>query len=177
MWPRDKFSKDPRYRDYADTIDEIWFFFDVETKDIDSWNHRMEIIESLRKLKRRPNNIRVRLLMTTGCIEYWLMLHYKMYAPPIRTVAEKEHVIEELKRKEPTYKKGDYDSTEKIASNYPTSVEHAKMVLRNLLGQGMPGLEESDERNEWLCKKCLTFSTVFEAIDFLEGKVNNIHTT
>lgn len=171
-----RFSKDPRYRDYTDTIDEIWFFFDVEKKDIDSWNHRFEIIEYLRKLKRKPY-ITVRLLMTTGCIEYWLMLHYKMYAPPIQTVAEKERVIGELKRTEPTYEKGDYDSIEKIAINYQTALVHAKMVLGNLLEQGMPNLEESDERNEWLCKKCLTFSNVFEAIEFLEEKASKNHTT
>ena len=27
--------------------------------------------------------------------------------------------------------------------------------------------EDTDERNRWLCQKCLTFSTVYEAIDFL----------
>ena len=31
-----RFKKDPKYRDYADVIDEIWFFFDVEEKDIDT---------------------------------------------------------------------------------------------------------------------------------------------
>ena len=30
-----RFKKDPKYRDYADVIDEIWFFFDVEEKDIE----------------------------------------------------------------------------------------------------------------------------------------------
>lgn len=32
-----------------------------------------------------------------------------------------------------------------------------------------PGLEDTDERNRWLCTKCKTFSTVQEAIIFLES--------
>ena len=29
-----KYKKDTKYRDYAEVTDEVWFFFDVETKDI-----------------------------------------------------------------------------------------------------------------------------------------------
>lgn len=101
----DRFKKDPSYRDYTDEIDEVWFFFDVETKDIDKWDERYRIISWLRKL-RKDTNIRVRLLMTTGCIEYWLMLHCRYYRPSLQTVAEKEKVIAELKVEEPLYKKG-----------------------------------------------------------------------
>lgn len=86
-----RFKKDPKYRDYADVIDEIWFFFDVEEKDIDNWSKRLEIIKRLRRLRKKPQ-IRVRLLMTTGCIEYWLMLHYRLFAPPVLTVPEKEQI-------------------------------------------------------------------------------------
>ena len=60
-----RFKKDPKYRDYADVIDEIWFFFDVEEKDIDNWSKRLEIIKRLRHLRKKPQ-IRIRLLMTTG---------------------------------------------------------------------------------------------------------------
>ncbi len=42
------------------------------------WNDRLAIIKKLRKL-RKKQGIRVRLLMTSGCIEYWFMLHYKYY--------------------------------------------------------------------------------------------------
>ena len=52
----------------------------------------------------------------------------------------------------------------------PTGSREEPKILKNLLSQGMPGLEESDERNRWLCEKCLTFSTVQEAIVFLEGE-------
>lgn len=163
-----RFKKDPKYRDYADVIDEIWFFFDVEEKDIDNWGKRLEIIKRLRHLRKKPQ-IRVRLLMTTGCIEYWLMLHYRLFAPPVLTVPEKEQMLRQVIKEEPTYKKGNYIATARIAQHYPTAVKNAGIILQNLLKEGMPGLEDTDERNLWLCKNCRTFSTVQEAISFLES--------
>lgn len=162
------FKKDPKYRDYSDVFDEIWFFFDVEEKDIDNLSKRLEIIKRLRRLRKKPQ-IRVRLLMTTGCIEYWLMLHYRLFAPPVLTVPEKEQMLRQVIKEEPTYKKGNYIATARIAQHYPTAVKNAGIVLQNLLKEGMPGLEDTDERNLWLCKNCRTFSTVQEAISFLES--------
>ena len=111
-----RFKKDPGYRNYVDAIDEIWFFFDVEEKDIGNWTNRLEIIKRLRKLRKDPK-IRVRLLMTTGCIEYWLMLHYRQLAPPLLTVPDKERMLAQVVRIEPTYRKGNYDATARIAQN------------------------------------------------------------
>lgn len=90
-----RFKKDPGYRNYVDAIDEIWFFFDVEEKDIGNWTNRLEIIKRLRKLRKDPK-IRVRLLMTTGCIEYWLMLHYRHLAPSLLTVPDKERMLAQV---------------------------------------------------------------------------------
>ena len=163
-----KFKKDKRYSDYTEETDEIWFFFDVETKDIPKWDSRLEIIKRLRRLRKKPN-IKVRLLMTSGCIEYWLMLHYEMFAPHVQTEAEKKEMLTRLVRKEPTYQKGDFVSTAKIAEHYPTAVTNAKQTVSFLLQDGLPGLDDTDERNRWLCTSCLTFSTVYEAIDFLES--------
>lgn len=162
------YDKDPKYRDTADVTDEIWFFFDVETKDISNWSRRLKIIKKLRKLRRNPN-ITIRLLMTSGCIEYWLLLHYKLVIPSIRTKAEKERIISEIKTLEPNYKKGDKASTEKIAEKYSTAIDNASTTMNYLLRDGMPGLKDTDERNEWLCKNCKTFSNVYEAIQYLEG--------
>lgn len=163
-----RFRNDPKYLNNAEVTDEIWFFFDVETVDIPKWSGRLRIISRLRKLRKKPG-IRIRLLMTTGRIEYWLMLHYEYLAPPIRTVADKERMLSRVITKEPTYKKGDMDTILRIAKNYPTAVENARKTVNNLLSQGLPGLDDTDERNEWLCTQCLTFSTVYEAIDFLES--------
>ena len=144
-----KYKKDRKYISSAEVTDEIWFFFDVETKDIRKWDQRIKVINYLRKMRKNPK-IRVRLLMTTGCIEYWLMLA-------------------EVVAVEPTYEKGDYTSTARIAERYPTAVKNAEKTLQNLVSDGLPGLEDTDERNRWLCTTCKTFSTVNEAISFLEG--------
>lgn len=162
------FEKDKRYRDEAEVTDEIWFFFDVEKDDTSKWEDRLKIIKKLRKLRRKPE-IKVRLLMTTACIEYWLMLHYKMYAPIIETVADKKRILAEVVGQEPHYKKGDRDATYRIAAHYPTAVENAEKTVRNLLQEGLPSLEDTDERNKWLYIHCRTFSTVYEAIQFLES--------
>ena len=161
-----KYKKDKKYRDYAEVTDEIWFFFDVEAKDIAAWDARLKIIKRLRSLRKKPG-IRVWLLMTTGCIEYWLLLHYELYTPPIQTVAEKKRVMERLLSKEPYYQKGNGIITAKIAQHYPTAAVNARETVSKLLPEGLPGLEDTDERNRWLCQKCLTFSNVYEAIEFL----------
>lgn len=162
-----RFKKDPLYRDYKGEIDEVWFFFDVETKDINKWNEHYRIIKWLRKL-RKDMDIHVRLLMTTGCIEYWLMLHRRYYTPSLQTVAEKENVISQLKAEEPLYEKGN-EIIAKIAEDYLVAVRNAKKTVKRLLNEGMPELEDTDERNQWLYRKCLTFSNVYEAIEFLES--------
>lgn len=167
-YAKQKFNNDATYKNNAEITDEIWFFYDVEKKDINKVEARQKIINELRRLRKNPN-IRVRLLMTTACIEYWLMLHYKYFAPTIETEAEKINMLKSVVAKEPTYEKGDRNSTAKIAERYKTANENAKKVLRNLLPDGLPSLEDTDERNVWLSKSSKTFSTVFEAIDYLEN--------
>lgn len=165
---KDKFDKEAKYRDNADVTDEIWFFFDVEEDDIGKWDQRLRIVKYLRKLKKKPG-IRVRLLMTTACIEYWLLLHYEMTAPPIHTVADKERTLRRLQEFAPAYAKGDQVITAKIAQNYKTAIQHGARTLDALMSDGLPGREDSDERNSWLCRNHKTFTTVQEAIQFLES--------
>ena len=165
---RDKFDKDKSYRDNAEVIDEIWFFFDVEKDQREKWEARLKIIKSLRRLRNKPG-IKVRLLMTTACIEYWLMLHYKKYTPDIETVADKQRILHEVQSWEKDYEKGDYPSTARIAERYPTAVKNARDVLVELLQEGLPELADTDERNRWLYFSSKSFSTVFEAIDSLES--------
>ena len=168
---RDKFKKDVKYRNYVDVTDEIWFFFDVEDSDIGKWEKRLKIVKSLRNLRKKPN-IRVRLLMTTACIEYWLLLHYKLTVPPIHTVADKERILKQLQELAPAYTKGNLDETAKIAVKYKDAAQRGSQTLEALLAEGMPSREDSDERNEWLCRCQLTFTTVQEAIQFLESCSN-----
>ncbi len=164
---QNKFLKDPQYRDYTNEIDEVWFFFDVELKDVDKWKKRYEIIKEIRKLKKKPG-IMVRLLMTTGCLEYWLMLHYKLFAPSVQTEAEKERIVAAIKELEPNYEKGDKKITARIAQNYPCAVKNAEIRMNELLPQELVDIADIDVRNRWLYQNCLTFSTVYEAIKYLE---------
>ncbi|MBQ7000477.1 MAG: RloB domain-containing protein [Oscillospiraceae bacterium] len=161
------FEKSPKYKSSAEVTDEIWFFFDVEETDHGHWDSRYKIIKKLRKLRKKPN-IRIRLLMTTGCIEYWLMLHYQMMAPNLTTKPEKERMEEMVRQRMPGYAKGDWDTTSRIAQRYPEAVKNGKKTLNNLLADGLPGLDDTDERNRWLHQSSRTFTTVQEAIVFLE---------
>ena len=163
-----KFAKDAKYRNNIEVTDEIWFFFDVEITDHVHWPERYRIIKKLRRLRKKPN-IRIRLLMTTGCIEYWFMLHYQMMVPPITTVADKDRIRHQLEQRVPEYEKGDWEATSKIAAKHPIAVQNGQRVLQNLQSQGLPTLEDTDERNQWLHQSSLTFTTVHEAILFLES--------
>lgn len=165
---QDKFAKDPKYRNNAEVTDEIWFFFDVEESDHSKWDERYAIMQKLRKLRKKPN-IRVRLLMTTACVEYWFMLHYQMLSPALSTVPEKERMRHMLEQKVPGYKKGDLTTTFKIAQMYPTAVQNGSRILKNLLGEGLPTLEDTDERSKWLHQSSKTFTTVQEALTYLES--------
>lgn len=163
-----RFDKNPTYKNNIDVTDEVWFFFDVEEVDHQHWEARYKIVQKLRKLRKKPR-IRVRLLMTTGCIEYWLMLHYDMMAPNLTTKPEKDHMEDLVKQRVRKYKKGDWDSISQIAEQYPKAVENGKKTLANLRADGLPTLEDTDKRNRWLHQSSKTFTTVQEAIEFLEG--------
>lgn len=162
-----KFRRDKKYRDNLQETDEIWFFFDVEQEDKGKWDKRLKIINYLRKRKKTPG-IKVRLLMTSGCIEYWFMLHYEKYRPPVLTVADKHNILNDLKNKVPDYKKGDPEVIAKIAAFYKKAEMNAKELLQQLLKENDMELDDTDFRNQWLYSHEYTFSTVFEGIQFLE---------
>lgn len=163
---RDKFKKDVRFRNAAEEIDEIWFFFDTDKDLIPDWNKNISIVKHLRNL--REDKIRVRLLMTSGCIEYWLLLHYCYCCPSCYTVPEKEKLLNQVQTYCAAYKKGDQHSVCEIAENYAVASKNAAKSLQRLCDEGLPEVTDSDVRDEWLYKTALTFSTVQEAIDFLE---------
>lgn len=64
-----KFKKDAKYRNNAEVTDEIWFFYDVDDGQTGSWDRIQKIVSTLKKLRKKPN-IRVRLLMTTGSLNF-----------------------------------------------------------------------------------------------------------
>ena len=82
---------------------------------------------------------------------------------------KKEKVINEVKKLIPTYVKGNSAATEKIAVNYQKAVENSKKTVKALLPDGLPGIDDTDVRNQWLNTKSVTFSNVYEAIEFLQN--------
>ncbi len=165
---KSRFEKSPNFRDKAvEVTDEIWFFFDVDNADAAKWDGIIKIIKQLRRLRKKPG-IRVRLLMTTACVEYWLLLHYRAFTPPICTTADKEKMLHELQKIVPAYEKGDVASTLEIAEKYETAISNGHLTLTRLLLEGLPGLEDTDDRNRWLYLCSWTFTTVHEAIEQLK---------
>lgn len=166
---QDKFKKDRVFKDNIEVIDEIWFFFDVEEDERDKWDQYFKIIESLRKLRKKPHRITVRLLMTKACVEYWFMLHFKCIAPPLIYPVDKENMKHQLQLIIPEYEKGDEKSTFKIAKDYPSAIENSSKILSHLSADGLPPTDDMDIRNKWLFKSGKTFSNVHEAIEFLQS--------
>lgn len=161
-----KFKKDAKYRNNAEVTDEIWFFFDVDDGQTGSWDRIQKIVSTLKKLRKKPN-IRVRLLMTTGCVEFWFLLHYKKVVPSIQTVAEKENVLRLLQNECPGYVKGDSNTTRKIADHFKQASINGDWVLGQI--EGLPTLEDSDVRNRWLYQSSRIFTTGARSIKFLEN--------
>lgn len=128
-----KFKKEVRYRNKIEVTDEIWFFFDVDHDQAGSWKTNQNIIQTLRRLRKRPN-IRVRLLMTTGCVEYWYLLHYERVRPSIQSLAEKERVMTLLRKHSPAYVKGDSATTSEIAGHMDAAVQNGAWILRTVDG-------------------------------------------
>ena len=162
-----KFRNNNRLKEAIEVINEIWFFFDAEQSEKDKWDGRYRIIKALRQI-RKGSKIRIRLLMTKGCVEYWFMLHFRKMRPSLLTAADKDNMMKMLQREIPEYRKGDQISIFKIAENYPKAVESADELFHELLEDGMPQIEDTDERNRWLYRSSLSFTTVHEAIRFLE---------
>lgn len=160
------FRGNQRFKEILEELDELWFFFDTEVDKGQQWKDSMDLLESIRK-SRRKNPITIRLLMTSCCVEYWFLLHYNKIAPAMATPADKERLLGELKKIVPNYKKGDQDATNQIAQNYLTAIQNGKWTLERLKGDGMPAVDAG--RDEWLFSGTHTFTTVHEALEWLES--------
>lgn len=144
--------------------DELWFFFDTEISKADQWERNMKALKEI-IASRRKNPIRIRLLMSTGCVEYWFLLHYERVRPAIASPAEKERMLGKVQGYVPSYVKGDQKATDEIAANYARAVENGRWTLECLKAEGLPETEE--QRDKWLFQGKHTFTTVHEAIEML----------
>lgn len=160
------YKNDRKFKSMVEELDEIWIFFDTELEMGSQWREKQRYLDDIRK-SRTNDNIKIRLLMTTGCVEYWLLLHYKKVAPNIAIPADKEKVMNELKKYESSYKKGDYKAISNIAKRYLYAIDNGKWTLERLKDDGLP--ENEIERDQWLFKGEHTFTTVHEAVLKLEN--------
>ena len=179
-----QFDKNPSLRENAEVTDEIWFLFDVGDTDGDekSWDFILPKMKTLRGKRKKPG-IRVRLLMTTGCLEYWLLLHFQKCQPRLQCKEERDRAEAELnqiclKNWEKPYEKGDSDIIRRIfETGFETASEYGAWYLQRLEDSGLPTLDnpenpsnaQLDKRYEWLLSCEETFTTVQEAAHFLKG--------
>ncbi len=163
------FSTSGIYSDDIALVDEIWFVFDTELELRNKWNEYSKIIHHLRK---KCQNADIRLLMTKGCIEYYFMLHYEKLAPQIITSADKERILDELKKRHSAnYKKGDTVSINEIAKHYPTVIENGNWSLKRIEDE-LEGITDNEERYHKLFITDQTFSNVHEGIEYLDNLKN-----
>ncbi len=160
------FRGNQRFKENLEELDELWFFFDTEVEKGQQWKKSMALLDGIKK-SRKKNPITIRLLMTSCCVEYWFLLHYKKTAPSMATPADKERIMEELKKQVPNYRKGDFEATNRIAQNYLTAMQNGRWTLERLKGDGMP--QDGAARDEWLFSGTHTFTTVHEALEWLES--------
>jgi len=144
-------------------FDEIWFFFDTELSKANQWDKNMKCLKEI-IASRRKNPVKIRLLMSTGCVEYWFLLHYERVRPAIATPPEKERVLKDVQKYVPSYEKGSQRPTDEIAQHYQTAIENGQWTLECLKREGMP---EGEERDRWLFQGQHTFTTVHEALEAL----------
>ena len=163
------FRGNKRFQNNVKELDEIWFFFDTEIEKGGQWEENIRCLSDIISSRTKRNPLRIRLLMTTGCIEYWFLLHYERSAPAIATPADKDRIMKSVQVHMPSYKKGDYDSTASIAEHYPTALKNGKWVLERAGKDGMPERfpDNTFESDRWLFKGTHTFTTVHEALEML----------
>ena len=165
--------KDRDCQNNLEVTNEIWFFFDVEKEKAGTWQDTQDILRKVMHLQ-KGRTIRVRLLMTMGCVEYWFLLHYKRCAPQICTPESKIQVKDTLQTYEPAYRKGDPTVTASIATHLDTALDNGDWSLQRLLQNGLPKLDDCPERNYWLFQGNVTFTTVHEAMKYLSNLGNQI---
>ena len=102
------YRNDKKFKINLEEYDEVWFFFDTEIEKENQWDENMKRLKDIIASRPRRNPIKICLLMTTGCIEYWFLLHFRKTAHQIVTSADKERVLEEAKKEQTNYRKGDY---------------------------------------------------------------------
>lgn len=153
------------YADDTLDVDEIWFVFDTEVEMRLQWKANWDIVKNLRK---RCKNAVVKLYMTKGCIEYYFLLHYEKIQPLIVTVRDKENILKRLSSKDccAGYKKGDKDTTWRIAERYEMAIENGIWCLTRIYDE-LKGVATEEEITKKLYFTDSTFTNTHQAVQHL----------
>lgn len=145
-------------------IDEIWFFFDIDPDammdgKLNSWNHLESLIK---KIHKRSKKINVRLLMTTGCIEYWFLLHFELTQPAMDGQPFKDKVLRQLQSHIPRYTKSGQEIIKAFAdSNMERAIENGQRVMQ-FVDRNIHLVPK--DKNQQLYTSGATFSNVYEVL-------------
>lgn len=159
------YRNNAKFRNNIDELDELWFFFDTEIEKADQWDDNWRCLEQILQSRSKRRPLKVRLLMTSCCVEYWFLLHFERTAPAMASPSDKDKIFHRVQEHVPNYQKGDELTTEKIGEKYLEAVKNGNWVLQLLKKDGMPHALE--ERDKWLFQGNHTFTTVHEAIEML----------
>ena len=158
---RDLKAQQSMLRRLWDQIGEIWLFFDVDQNTI---------------MEGSEENWIIRLLMTTGCIEYWFLLHFEQVQPPYKTGPEfKKYIENRLKRHIPDYRKSDEQLIRKLAEEgFDQGLINGRWTIESLEKKGAitHGSEESRKRDHELFTCGMAFTTVHEAVQSLVNRAD-----
>lgn len=69
----------------------------------------------------------------------------------------------------PNLRKRKFCGNREDCSQLSKSSRKFKENCKALLPDGLPGIDDTDIRNQWLNTKSVTFSNVYEAIEFLQN--------
>lgn len=156
--------------------DEFWFVFDIEPKHRSKFEAHQNYLEKI-KSEVKNKNLKFRFLLTSGCMEYWFMLHFEKTAPPM-DLKQKDVQIKSLEKvlSLKSYKKGDEKQLIPLMAKKETACDNGAWCLSrlddlakldDLSKQGTLSKQEK-ERLKFFYESGVTFTTVHEAILFLE---------
>lgn len=160
-----------------DTINEIWFFFDIDPVAmmdgrIASWKKLEDVIKKIDD--RSGKKIKIRILMTTGCIEYWFLLHFERTQPTMDGQPFKEKIFNRLKTHVPQYTKAGTDVIMKFADEkMENAIGNAQRIMQSIVNNGQwAKADRKADRYRHLYTSGATFSTIFETLVELKDTAN-----
>lgn len=151
-----------------DNLDEIWFFFDIDPGTLmdgtqSSWKKFQSVIN---KIHSRSSKIKIRILMTTGCIEYWFLLHFEQTQPVMDGLPFKERMLNQLRKYVPQYTKSGAEVIQKFAdSKMEDAIINGQRVMRSV--ERNIKLTKTN-RDRQLYISGATFSNVYETLEVLK---------